>query len=331
MAGKDFLAGIAKLAAAVLVVCFVLRSASIVNEYNGVPETNPAFFQLIIGLNLLNYVVWILLDRILNLCVFCIVSAVTVLLASGSVYLFLFGGTGKQLLIVVCFFAAFAAGFLVFRKHWNMTDRFFNLLASVTVFFLFLNLIAAKTRNGARLWIDLPAALSLQPGELIKAFLMIMGAGAYNNRKRIRIYALLSVFSAGAFVLLKDLGGAAIIMALFLLMTWFLLENNIITSVLVTVFVLVAVIAIQNSGYAMVRLSNWTRVLSSGSGQQADMIKAATFGGLKGLGIENSRQVLRIYAAHNDMALVGAGTVFGAGFFVCDHSGIHSADYSDGK
>ena len=67
--------------------------------------------------------------------------------------------------------------------------------------------------------------------------------------------------------------------------------------------------------YARERILNVGTAMEKDA-QQSQMLKALIFGGVGGLGIENSSYIINIYAIDSDMAIAGITSVFGVGMLL---------------
>lgn len=242
------------------------------------------------------------------------VAALSLLLAIGISFRAVVALTVSDVLFLALAMAAMVAVYFVLRNVKDVKDGIFIALAACIAGLILVNLIFGSTVNGARLWIRI-GSFSFQPGELLKVFLIAMCAFSYGKKWRVTLTFLMGAISFATLFLLRDLGSAAIIFALVLGMTVLLLDNEKLFVVLLLITVMVFFAAVTFVPYAHERVENVGEAMEL-NGQQAQMLKACIFGGLGGLGIENSSHIINIYAIENDMVVAGIYSVFGIGMLL---------------
>ncbi len=269
--------------------------------------------------------------------------AICILLAVGVSYRSIFSW---EVFDCVTLIAAVAVGvivFLVYRKSpyiaarlntrkigdttFTYGDVLFILPAVGILLLLAVNFLFGVTVNGAKLWLNVFGVV-LQPGEFIKVLLAVLFASAYGKMWRAVVaFVVGAVTIAGMFVL-HDMGTAMVIFAMVVIMLFLLLDNKMTFSVsehkplllFVLIFAICAFfIALSVVPYARERFLNvgfGMAITNPEQSQQASMLKALIFGGIGGLGVENSSYILNIFAIQNDMALAGMTAVFGYGMLL---------------
>ena len=210
---------------------------------------------------------------------------------------------------------AMAVVYLVSRRILTMSNKMFYALMGSVFLLLIINIIFAKEVNGARNWIKI-AGISIQPSEVIKFLLVMMGAHSYVSQKRVICYYFTSLVSCMALLIFKDLGTAVVIFALMLMMTLLLLDNPKIFVTFLLVAVGALICAFIMLAYVRQRFDNWGNAMANPTGQQAQLIRSIIFGGLGGLGIENSTHIINIYSIDSDVIIGGIYSVFGVGMLL---------------
>lgn len=206
----------------------------------------------------------------------------------------------------------------------SIADILFFLPAIGILGLLAVNLIFGVTINGAKLWISI-MGIQLQPSEFIKVLLIILFASAYGKLWKAVVAILTSGITILVMLFLHDMGSAIVIFAMLILMLFLLLDNKITFSLmfdhkkLLTIIMILSVLAfffaLTIFPYANERFTNIGTAMEK-DGQQAEILRALIFGGIGGLGIENSSYLLNIYAIDCDLAIAGATAVFGYGMLL---------------
>ncbi len=267
--------------------------------------------------------------------------AVCILLAIGVTYRAIFGVTLTDLVMLVGAVGVGAVVFFVYRhapliiarlshtrlgnnKKVSVADVLFFLPVVGILGLLAANLLFGVTINGAKLWINV-MGIQLQPSEFIKVLLVVLLASAYGKLWK----AVVAVATGGITILvmlfLHDMGSAIVVFAMLILMLFLLLDNKITFSLLfdhkklLTIIMILSVLAfffaLTLFPYALERFSNLGTAMEK-DGQQAEILRALIFGGVGGLGIENSSYLINIYAIDCDLALAGLTAVFGYGMLL---------------
>lgn len=241
--------------------------------------------------------------------------ALCVLLSIGLSFRVIISFEIFDVIILAISMVAMAIVFLVSRRILTMCDGMFYALMASVILLLVANLIFAKEINGAKNWIYI-GPVSVQPSEIIKFLLIMMGAHSYISQRRVVAYYLTSLVSCMALLCFKDLGTAVVIFALMLMMTLLLLDNPklFVTFLLVAVGALIC--AFIMLGYVRERFDNWGNAMETPGGQQAQLIRSIIFGGFGGLGIENSTHIINIYSIDSDVIIGGITSVFGFGMLL---------------
>ncbi len=189
-------------------------------------------------------------------------------------------------------------------------------MAVGAILLLVLNLVLAKTTNGALNWITI-GSFSFQPSELVKVAFIFVGAATLEKLQATRSltkYIIFSVGCIGALFLMRDFGTALIFFFTFIVIA-FMRSGDIRSIFLIcTVALLGAVLVISFKPYVANRFANyrhiWDFVNESGF-QQTRVLIYGSSGGLLGLGIGNGK-LRNVFAASTDL-------VFG---MICEEWGI---------
>lgn len=281
------------------------------------------------------------------------VSALCVLLAIGVTYRTIFSLTLFDVATLIGAVAVSFISFLVYRhggalylegksrrdRRLARGDLLFLLLAAGILLLLLVTLLFGVTVNGAKLWIVV-LGVQLQPGEFIKVLLMLLFSASYGKQWR-----ALTAFGVAAVTILfqlvlRDMGTAIVIFSMLLIMLLLLLDNkktfplfgqwfdrqlNSRKLLVLVLFASVAAFAVvlcifpyarERFAHVGTALENAYATNGIDSSQQASMLRALAFGGIGGLGLENSSQIINIFAADSDMAIAGISAVFGAGMLL---------------
>lgn len=250
-----------------------------------------------------------------------LLSAITTLLMLHNSYMIYFETRGNYLLYMLVFIAAMAAAFVVLRRQaWlNATGWVFYAFAATAVGLMVINLIFGQAGNDqttARLWLKF-GPVSIQPGELVKPLLALLGAMSYRNHKRFWIYVACSAFTCGALLILRDFGNIFVIFLSLLVMIFLLYDNFTISLSTIAVTMAAFFILLGTVTYAQTRFDAWGNAMTNTeSFQQRDVITSAIMGGFSGLGPEKAHHATRIYAAAADIALPGILAVYGMPFLL---------------
>ncbi|MEE0945821.1 MAG: FtsW/RodA/SpoVE family cell cycle protein [Acutalibacteraceae bacterium] len=238
------------------------------------------------------------------------ISAIAVLMGIGNTYQFIFSFDLKNAVFTAAALIVLCIVYFVWRKINSVNAFLYYLLIAAVFGLLIANVVFGKEINGSRLWIPVGNFL-FQPGELVKVLLILVGALSYRKKDRIVAYMLTALASCGVLLLLKDLGTAAIIFLSFLFMTFSLLDFKFSLT-----FILIAVVGVVSAAtalpYVQERFSQLFNAMTpDGSAQQTQVLESVIFGGMGGLGIENSTYMLNVYSITSDAAIAGLLAIFG--------------------
>ncbi len=203
---------------------------------------------------------------------------------------------------------AIAAGIILYRiMIWFLgdMDRVMRWRTGIAVFALILfavNLLFARSRNGARNWINY-GSLSLQPSEFIKIAFILVGTSTLDRLQTYRNLSGFIGFSAicmGALFLMRDFGTACIFFVMFLIIA-FMRSGSVRTIALaLAVAAFGAFLILKIKPYVAQRFEVWRHVLSYSAS-----------GGMFGVGVGHG--CLRdVFASTSDL-------VFG---MVCEELGV---------
>lgn len=198
-------------------------------------------------------------------------------------------------------------------------------VAVCAVLLLIVNLIIAKTNNGARNWITIGGenGITFQPSEFVKIAFIFVGAATLEKiqtSKNIFAFIGFSIACVGTLILIKDFGTALVFFVTFLIIA-FMTSGDIKTIILaVASAVLGAGIVLKYRSYVMARFSVyrhiWEQEFYNSSGyQQTRTLVGIASGGMLGLGIGNGN-TRYIFASTTDL-IFGViceewGFIFGA-------------------
>ncbi len=210
----------------------------------------------------------------------------------------------KQLLMVLAGVVVFI--FMVFLMgHVDFCMKMRFVVAILAVLLLILNLIIAKTTNGARNWITI-GSITLQPSEFVKIAFIFVGAATLEKiqtSKNIIAFIVFSMGVVGSLIIIKDFGTALIFFITFIIIA-FMNSGDIKTIILaVTSAVMGATIVLKYKSYVKDRFAVYRHVWehSADSGfQQTRVLVGIASGGLLGLGIGNG-YVRNVYASTTDI------------------------------
>ncbi len=246
----------------------------------------------------------------------CFLSALFILFSIGLSYKALFpsftGLSGEAVFTCLGGITAIIVAIVWKRMHHQLSDKMFKLLVIAAGLLLALHIFAPSSK-GANAWLNV-AGISIQLSEPLKVILILLGACSFRNTFRSIVYCILCLCSAAVMVLIHDLGTALVFLAVFVLMSYLLFDNRVLSLSIVAVGCLCFAGFITINPYAMSRLLNWGNAMTNTEiFQQRDFIIMCIAGGWKGLGFEGARHFTDIFAAGNDAALAGVMAVFGLG------------------
>ena len=178
-------------------------------------------------------------------------------------------------------------------------------MAILALVFLALNLVIARSTNGARNWISI-GGFSLQPSEFIKIAFIYVGATTLERMFRSKSILFFIGFSAicvGGLALMGDMGSALVFFATFLVIA-FMRSGSFATVLLaITSAAMAGTLVLSVKPYVAQRFQTWGHVWEDVNGagyQQTRALSAAASGGLFGQGAGNG-WLKNIFAANTDM------------------------------
>ncbi len=211
----------------------------------------------------------------------------------------------KQLLMILAGVIIFVClVFIMGNVDFCMKMRLYVAIAAIAL--LLLNLVIAKTTNGARNWIEI-AGVSLQPSEFVKIAFVFVGSATLEKiqtSKNIIAFIGFSVACVGALIIIKDFGTALIFFITFLIIA-FMNSGDIKTIILAVVSaVMGGAIVLKYKAYVKTRFAAyrhvWEHYNERGGFQQSRVLIGMASGGLLGLGIGNG-YVRNVYASTTDI------------------------------
>lgn len=268
-------------------------------------------------------------------------TATCVLLAIGVTYQLIFSWEFSDFVILMAAVLVGIIAFLLYRrapfvsaklqKHrlgkggLTFDDLVFMLPAVATILLIAALFMFGKEVYGAKICIVL-LGREIHPSEVVKVLLLLMFAASYGKMWR----AIFSVAVGGVavlgFLLLKDMGTAIVIFAMVLTVLFLLLDNKMTFSlfehkkmlvIILFLAICLFIVALAFFPHAQQRIVNvGTAMTNEDSMQQREMLRAMIFGGLGGLGLEQSTYIINIFAISSDMALTGLTAIFGYGMLL---------------
>lgn len=211
----------------------------------------------------------------------------------------------KQLLMILAGVIIFVClVFIMGNVDFCMKMRLYVAIAAIAL--LLLNLVIAKTTNGARNWIEI-AGVTLQPSEFVKIAFVFVGSATLEKiqtSKNIIAFIGFSVACVGALIIIKDFGTALIFFVTFLIIA-FMNSGDIKTIILAVVSaVMGGAIVLKYKAYVKTRFAAyrhvWEHYNERGGFQQSRVLIGMASGGLLGLGIGNG-YVRNVYASTTDI------------------------------
>lgn len=183
-------------------------------------------------------------------------------------------------------------------------------VAVCAILLLAVNLVIAKTTNGARNWITIGGdnGITFQPSEFVKIAFIFVGAATLEKiqtSKNIFAFIGFSVACVGSLIIIKDFGTALVFFITFIIIA-FMTSGDIKTIILaVASAVLGAGIVIKYKSYVTQRFSVyrhvWEKEFYNTNGyQQTRTLVGIASGGLLGLGIGNGN-TRAVYASTTDL------------------------------
>lgn len=181
---------------------------------------------------------------------------------------------------------------------------------------LAVNLVLARSTNGALNWIDI-GGFSVQPSEFVKVAFILVGAVSLDkllSNASLTRYIIFSVVCVGALFLMRDFGTALIFFFTFILIAYMRSGDIRTIALICTVALLGAALIIYFKPYVAGRFAAyrhvWENADSSGYQQTRVLIYSAS-GGLLGLGMGRGN-LRKVFAASTDL-------IFG---LICEEWGL---------
>ena len=210
----------------------------------------------------------------------------------------------KQFIAIVIGLAAFVI-LLAIMRNVEVISALRPLVAVAAVGLLALNLVLARTINGALNWINI-GSFSIQPSEIVKIAFIFVGAATLeklqSSTSQIK-YLVFSLGCVGALFLMRDFGTALIFFATFMVIA-FMRSGDVKTIGLLCVgAILGAGLIIYFKPYVASRFESYRHVweyINEGGFQQTRVLIYSSSGGLFGLGIGEGR-LRNVYASTTDL------------------------------
>lgn len=210
----------------------------------------------------------------------------------------------KQFIAIVIGLVGFVV-ILAVMRNVEVISALRPFVAVAAVGLLALNLVLARTINGALNWITI-GSFSIQPSEIVKIAFIFVGAATLeklqSSTSQMR-YLIFSLGCVGALFLMKDFGTALIFFATFMVIA-FMRSGDVKTIGLLCVgAILGAGLIIYFKPYVASRFESYRHVweyINEGGFQQTRVLIYSSSGGLFGLGIGEGR-LRNIYASTTDL------------------------------
>ena len=213
----------------------------------------------------------------------------------------------KQLIMIVAGIAVHI--FLVFLMgNVDLCMKLRLPVAICAVALLALNILLAKTTNGANNWIEIgkDTGITFQPSEFVKVAFIFVGAATLEKiqtSKNIWAFLIFACICVGSLFIIKDFGAALIFFVTFLILA-FMNSGDIRTVIYsVTAGVLGAGMILKYKPHVTKRFAVYRHIWENynGSGlQQTRVLVGIASGGLLGLGIGQG-YVRNVYASSTDL------------------------------
>lgn len=210
----------------------------------------------------------------------------------------------KQFIAIVIGLAAFII-LLAIMRNVEVISALRPLVAVAAVGLLAVNLVLARTINGALNWINI-GSFSIQPSEIVKIAFIFVGAATLeklqSSTSQIK-YLVFSLGCVGALFLMRDFGTALIFFATFMVIA-FMRSGDVKTIGLLCVgAILGAGLIIYFKPYVASRFESYRHVweyINEGGFQQTRVLIYSSSGGLFGLGIGEGK-LRNVYASTTDL------------------------------
>lgn len=210
----------------------------------------------------------------------------------------------KQFIAIVIGLTAFII-LLAIMRNVEVISALRPLVAVAAVGLLAVNLVLARTINGALNWINI-GSFSIQPSEIVKIAFIFVGAATLeklqSSTSQIK-YLVFSLGCVGALFLMRDFGTALIFFATFIVIA-FMRSGDVKTIGLLCVgAILGAGLIIYFKPYVASRFESYRHVweyINEGGFQQTRVLIYSSSGGLFGLGIGEGR-LRNVYASTTDL------------------------------
>lgn len=193
--------------------------------------------------------------------------------------------------------------FLMGNVDFCMKMRIVVAIAAIAL--LLVNLVIAKTTNGARNWITI-GGITIQPSEFVKIAFIFVGSATLEKiqtSKNIIAFIAFSLAVVGSLILIRDFGTALIFFVTFLIIA-FMNSGDIKTIALaIGSAVMGGAIVLKYKSYVKNRFAVYRHVweyYNDQGFQQSRVLVGMASGGLLGLGIGNG-YVRNVYASTNDL------------------------------
>lgn len=193
--------------------------------------------------------------------------------------------------------------FLMGNVDFCMKIRIVVAIAAIAL--LLVNLVIAKTTNGARNWITI-GGITIQPSEFVKIAFIFVGSATLEKiqtSKNIIAFIAFSLAVVGSLILIRDFGTALIFFVTFLIIA-FMNSGDIKTIALaIGSAVMGGAIVLKYKSYVKNRFAVYRHVweyYNDQGFQQSRVLVGMASGGLLGLGIGNG-YVRNVYASTNDL------------------------------
>lgn len=204
----------------------------------------------------------------------------------------------------------------------SLTERQWKIVSLVLLGVIMLNFLTAvyglltgNTVNGSSGWVRL-GVFSIQPGEFMKVLLILFSAYCYKirtNKVLTGIYMIISAGTVFVLILSRDLGNAAVLLAIWFVSSWYLFDWKI-SALIGGAAILGVAFAVQLLPYVRERFQACFQALSSGTGQQYNSLMAVLKGGFRGIGVAgNTSAATSVTSSGTDLVFNVLFAIFGIG------------------
>lgn len=203
--------------------------------------------------------------------------------------------TGNIMKQLICIIMGVILFFLLcwFLRDLNRSKEIRMLILGVAVLLMLTTLLFGQEHGGAKVWLEIPDVISIQPPELVKIAFIIAGSATLDElyeKGNLTVFMIFSAFCMGCLAIMSDFGTAAIFFVTFLVIA-FLRSGDFSKMILIVGGVALAgMLVLTLKPHVRARFATWGHVwddpLDTGY-QQARTMSAVSSGGMPGVGAGN--------------------------------------------